>query len=89
MFSANVFLVEHDFPPKNGPVPSQPVNGYEIFKMMRDRSPVEPAILGLIATAAVGGVITDLGVPFWAAWFGVAGVCFLGVKWLRTRMSGE
>jgi hypothetical protein len=30
MFSADVLLVEHDFPPKNGPVPSQPVNGYEI-----------------------------------------------------------
>jgi hypothetical protein len=28
MFSANVFLAEHDFPPKNGPVPSQPVTGY-------------------------------------------------------------
>jgi hypothetical protein len=28
MFSANVFLAEYDFPPKNGPVPSQPVNGY-------------------------------------------------------------
>jgi hypothetical protein len=28
MFSADVFLVECDFPPKNGPVPSQPVNGY-------------------------------------------------------------
>jgi SAM-dependent methyltransferase len=27
MFSADVFLVECDFPPKNGPVPSQPVNG--------------------------------------------------------------
>jgi hypothetical protein len=31
MFSADVFLVEHDFPPKNGPVPSQPVNGYVIL----------------------------------------------------------
>jgi hypothetical protein len=29
MFSANVFLVEYVFPPKNGPVPSQPVNGYK------------------------------------------------------------
>jgi acylphosphatase len=29
MFSANVFLVEYDFPPKNGPVPSQPMNGYQ------------------------------------------------------------
>jgi hypothetical protein len=28
MFSADVFLVECDFPPKYGPVPSQPVNGY-------------------------------------------------------------
>jgi hypothetical protein len=28
MFSAKVFLAKHDFSPKNGPVPSQPVNGY-------------------------------------------------------------
>ena len=28
MFLANVFLTKHDFSPKNGPVPSQPVNAY-------------------------------------------------------------
>jgi hypothetical protein len=30
MFSANVFLVEHDFPAKDGPVLSQSVNGYRM-----------------------------------------------------------
>ena len=29
MFSADVFCAKHDFPPKNGPVPIQAVNGYE------------------------------------------------------------
>ena len=28
MFSADVFPAKHVFPPKNGPVPSRPVNGY-------------------------------------------------------------
>ncbi|MCD4726340.1 MAG: hypothetical protein K8R46_01665 [Pirellulales bacterium] len=28
MFSAGVFLAKHVFRPKNGPVPSQPMNGY-------------------------------------------------------------
>jgi len=28
MFSADDFLAKHGFPPKNGPVPSRPVNGY-------------------------------------------------------------
>ena len=28
MFSADVFCAKHDFPPKNGPVPSRPVNVY-------------------------------------------------------------
>ena len=36
----------------------------------RDRSLVEPVIMGLLATAAVGGVITDPGATFWAAWHG-------------------
>ena len=27
MFSADVFCAKHDFPPKNGPVPIQAVNG--------------------------------------------------------------
>jgi|GEM_PF-5868012 len=61
----------------------------EIFKMMRERSMAEPAILGLIAAAAVGGVLTDSGVAFWATWFGVAGVCFQGVRWLRWHRSPE
>jgi hypothetical protein len=28
MFSAGTFLAKHIFPPKNGPVPSQPASGY-------------------------------------------------------------
>ena len=28
MFSAGAFLAKHVFPPKNGPVPDQPVKGY-------------------------------------------------------------
>ena len=32
MFSADVFFAKHDFPPKNGPVPIQAVNGYLLLK---------------------------------------------------------
>ena len=40
MFSADVFLHKHDFPPKNGPVPIQAVNAYSIEsrELFRSRS---------------------------------------------------
>jgi hypothetical protein len=52
MFSADVFLVECDFPPKNGPVPSQPMNGYIKSKMIR--SELLPAVI-IIRMKAVFG----------------------------------
>ena len=47
MFSADVFLSQHSFPPKNGPVPNQPVEAH--------RAPVNLAAKFLLL-ALVGGL---------------------------------
>ena len=44
---------------------------------------VDQLALGLLATAAVAGVLTDSGVAFWAAWHGLAVLGFLSVRWRR------
>ena len=36
MSSANLLLAKHDFPPKNGPVPNQLVNGYQSGRQQRE-----------------------------------------------------
>ena len=34
MFSADAFLAKHVFPPKNGPVPNQPLNGHQLLQIL-------------------------------------------------------
>ena len=50
---------------------------------------VEPMALGVLATAATGGVLAGSGATYWAIWHGAAAACFLGVRWRRRRPGGQ